>query len=75
MYFANSLLSTPKHSKSAASPFACCEFSELPIARQSSLLRYPLEIAIGLPKCLRVGSKTCTASSVKFSTNFLHVLE
>src|SRR3546814_4531856 len=58
IHCATARLLTPVTSKSAASPFACCDPVDDPTARQSSGVRNPDVIRTGLPKCERRGSRT-----------------
>ena len=62
----SSALSTPTHSKSAASALACCDRAELPIAIHNSTLRNPLVI-FTLPKWSRIGCKIFSHNSFNFS--------
>ena len=74
IHFANSLLSTPGISKSAAAALSsatCCEFTLLPIATQSWAQRNPLDMINGLSKCDLTGCNIF----VLMLLNFLFVVD
>ena len=67
IHSANSLLSVPATSISAALPSICCDLMELPMAIFNSPERYPEEINTGASNCDRIGCNTLTQSAFKLS--------